>query len=301
MRQDRDRARLPFIAYLGLGRRQFRQAEIGVAASAPCEGENRKRAGADGAQRRQWRSWNRHAQLEAGAAPWPRFQRHLRIQRARAPLKTRRSRGAAVPIRPANKRRRSGSRCHCRPPTTPGLLATRSNETATRVAPACFSTLCSASRSIWITFGSHFFGELQGTLAAHERHRNAALLLKVLANPPRRSVQVGSLHIRRPHAPDECTQFLHLLLRQILQVSSRVVHARAEIAFQELAQDLQAHLQADEALQRTVMEIGSDPLALGLPRAPGLLPGLGGFARPTPPCAIPTASCRLQTHRPAYP
>ena len=95
---------------------------------------------------------------------------------------------------------------------------------------------------------------------------------KALGRAARRGDQVGAVHIHRPHAVQESAQVAHLGLRQRLQLF-QIVHAGVEIALHHLAQDLQAHLQADEALQRAIVEIAGDAHALGL-AAP--------FPRPSP-------------------
>ena len=149
MGQNRESARFPGVVHLGLGRRQFRQAEIGVAATAHAKEMNAERAGAGDVQRF-GRSWNRDAQLEARALPGRDSSvisaLNARARRLNSPAPT-----AAVPVRPASKRRRRGSRRHCRPPITPGLWLPVFSQTATRVAPACFSRLRSASLSIPIS------------------------------------------------------------------------------------------------------------------------------------------------------
>src|SRR5580693_395650 len=53
---------------------------------------------------------------------------------------------------------------------------------------------------------------------------------------------------------------------QLLQLA-QLIGARLHVARQQLLDDLQAHLKTNEALQRTVMEIRGNALALGLPRA----------------------------------
>ena len=92
------------------------------------------------------------------------------------------------------------------------------------------------------------------------------------------------MHIRRPHTPHEAAQLLHLLLGQILQIS-QIVHAGAHVALQQLAQNLQAHLQADKALQRPIVKVGGDALPFGFPRAARLFVGLARFALQFLPCA----------------
>ncbi len=62
---------------------------------------------------------------------------------------------------------------------------------------------------------------------------------------------------------EEYAQVADLGLRQRLQLHE-VLHARMEVALEKLAQDLQAHLQTDEALQRAIVEVRRDSLALRL-------------------------------------
>ena len=63
----------------------------------------------------------------------------------------------------------------------------------------------------------------------------------------------------------------HLRLAQLLQLVE-FPGAGFDIALQQLADHLQAHLKADEALQRAVVKIGGDALALGFPRELRLRP-----------------------------
>ena len=56
-------------------------------------------------------------------------------------------------------------------------------------------------------------------------------------------------------------QFRHLGAPEVLQLH-QLPHRRVAIALQQFADDLQAHLEADEALQRTIVKIGRDPLPL---------------------------------------
>ena len=69
-------------------------------------------------------------------------------------------------------------------------------------------------------------------------------------------------------------QVAYLVLGQSLELFE-VVHAGVEIALQQFAQNLQPHLQADEALQRAIVEIGGDADAFCLARLFGRLFGLG--------------------------
>ena len=110
-------------------------------------------------------------------------------------------------------------------------------------------------------FQRHFLRQADGAVGAEEGDRNAALLLKTLGGAARRGHQVGAVHIHRPHAVEEGAQVADLRLRQRLELLE-IAHAGVEIALHELAQNLQAHLQADEALQRPIVEIAGDADAL---------------------------------------
>jgi len=68
--------------------------------------------------------------------------------------------------------------------------------TATRVAPACFCTLCSASRSICST-SAVVPAAGRGGRWSQKRHRNPALLLEGFDGAPGRGHQAGASHIHR--------------------------------------------------------------------------------------------------------
>ncbi len=70
----------------------------------------------------------------------------------------------------------------------------------------------------------------------------------------------------RTHAADEAAKLADLVLTEILQLA-KFVGGGGDVASQKLFDNLQAHLKADETLQRTVMEIGGDALPLGFARA----------------------------------
>ena len=111
--------------------------------------------------------------------------------------------------------------------------------------------------------GGHFLRQPHGGVGSQKCHRNAAFLLEGFGGAPGRGHQAGAIQVDRTHAMQEDPQVADLGLRQRLQLH-KVLHARLEIALQKLAQDLETHLQTDEALQRAIVKVRRDSLALRL-------------------------------------
>ena len=101
---------------------------------------------------------------------------------------------------------------------------------------------------------------------------------KLSIDPPRRDREVGAFQLHGPHAVQKGAQLADLRPRQFLHLL-QFSRARLEVALQQLAHDLQPHLQADEALQRPIVEIGGDPLPLVLARELSLRLGRAGRGR----------------------
>ena len=59
----------------------------------------------------------------------------------------------------------------------------------------------------------------------------------------------------------------HLHAAQVLQLAEAFLRGGVYVARQQLLDDLQPHLEADEALQGAVVKIGGNPFALRFPRA----------------------------------
>ena len=112
-------------------------------------------------------------------------------------------------------------------------------------------------------FKRHFLRQAHGRVGADERDGNAGLLLERFGGAARVGDHIAAIHIHRPHAVQKCAQVANLVLRKRLQLP-QIFHAGVEIAVEQLAQDFEPHLEADEALQRPVVEIGGDALGLFL-------------------------------------
>ena len=108
-------------------------------------------------------------------------------------------------------------------------------------------------------------------IAAEEGRGDAGFALELVHHAAERRGQADAL-VGGAHAADEAAQLAYLGFAQILQLA-KFFGGGLDVARQKLFHDLQAHLKADEALQRAVVEIGGDALALGFARALRLASG----------------------------
>ena len=122
----------------------------------------------------------------------------------------------------------------------------------------------------------NFRGSGKRTLSADEGDRDAALLLEFVEKAARGGRDAGPVHIQRTHVAHVRAHVPHLRFRQLLKLL-QLLESGFAIALQNLAEDLEAHLDADEALQRAIVKIGGDPLSLRFPRCLHLLLQAGGL------------------------
>src|SRR5262245_30104304 len=108
-------------------------------------------------------------------------------------------------------------------------------------------------------FGSKVIGNLR-EIAAEQLRRDPAVPLEVLNRLANRRPKRLRRDLSRLHAADKGAKFSDLRPPQVLQLHE-FAHGRLDIPAHQLANDLQSHLEADKALQRTVVKIRGNALS----------------------------------------
>jgi hypothetical protein len=88
--------------------------------------------------------------------------------------------------------------------------------------------------------------------------------LETFGGAPGRGHQAGAIHVHGTHAVEEYVRRSRIWDCASACNCMRSCIPALEVALEKLAQDLEAHLQTDEALQRAIVEIRRDSLALRL-------------------------------------
>jgi hypothetical protein len=104
--------------------------------------------------------------------------------------------------------------------------------------------------------------------------------LKLIQQPACGGGDARAIHIQRTHVAHIRAHIPHLRFRELLQLL-QLQQSGFPVALQNLAEDLQAHLDTDEALQRAIVKIGGNPLTLRLTRGFDRLLELGVFVLQT--------------------